>query len=157
MNALCVLFDSSCAFCCQCVKWLGQQDQSVKVWCLPRGSRQAIDAFGAAVNAGEGAEAELVVIDSDGGVYRGSDAFIICLWALEKYSTWAARFASPRLRPHARSMFELISSKRHLLSAIWSTENDAQLAARLTAVAASPRCDDGSCGVPPSPTEYARR
>ena len=35
---------------------------------------------------GQGAAAELVVIDSDGGVYRGSDAFIMCLWAVDRCS-----------------------------------------------------------------------
>ncbi len=143
MKASCVLFDSSCAFCCQCVKWLGQQDQTLKMWCLPRGSRQALDAFGAAVNFGQGAAADLVVIDSDGGVYRGSDAFIMCLWAVDRYSDRAARFASPALKPYARSMFNLVSSKRHVFSSPLSGANDADVVARLTAVEQPAVCDDG--------------
>jgi len=143
MKAICVLFDSSCEFCRHCVRWLGNQEQVVKVWCLPRGSRQAIDAFGEAVN--EGGAAELVVVDSDGGVYRGPDAFIICLWALERYQGWAKRLASPALKPYARSMFKLISSKRHLLANVLSKVPDEEVALRLQAVA--PSCESDTCRV----------
>ena len=83
-------------------------------------------------------------------MYRGSDAFIMCFWALEKYSGWAKRFSSPALKPYARAMFDLVSSKRHLFANVLSKVDDTEIASRLAVVAQSPRCDDGSCNVEPS-------
>ena len=148
MRAICVLFDSSCEFCRHCARWLCSQEQAVKVWCLPRGTRQAIEAFGEAVN--QGGAAELIVIDSDGGVYRGPDAFIMCFWALERYRGWATRFATPTLKPYARAMFELVSSKRHLLANVLSRVPDEEIASRLRAAAPaqSAGCEGDACRAP---------
>ena len=57
-------------------------------------------------------EKELLVIDDQGGVYRGDAAFLMCLWALRKYRGWALRLATPALHPVARRAFKWISTHR---------------------------------------------
>jgi hypothetical protein len=58
----------------------------------------------------------LVVVDDDGGVYRGETAWIICLYALEGYREWALRLASPALRPLARAACHWFSRNRRSIS-----------------------------------------
>jgi len=45
---------------------------------------------------------QLLVISDQGAVYRGADAWIMCLWALENYREHAQRLAHPVLLPLAR-------------------------------------------------------
>src|SRR5690349_15983430 len=59
---------------------------------------------------------ELVVVDGEGVVYRGDDAYITCLHALEAYRSLAKRIAQPMFRPLARRVFSMISTNRLLLS-----------------------------------------
>jgi hypothetical protein len=68
--------------------------------------------------------AELVVVDDEGGVYEGTDAWIICLYALRDFREWSLRLAQPGLRPFARAGFEWLSRNRKGLSDVlrWSPE-----------------------------------
>ena len=59
---------------------------------------------------------QLLVISDDGSVYRGATAWIICLWALQKYREHAQRLAHPTLLPFAQRVCELLSRNRFYLS-----------------------------------------
>jgi hypothetical protein len=63
-----------------------------------------------------GAAEELVVVDDEGGVYRGTHAWIMCLWALREYRETAEKLARPLLLPLARATFALVSRSRKPLS-----------------------------------------
>ena len=55
-------------------------------------------------------------MSDEGDVYRGSHAWIVCLWALKDYREWSFRFAQPALLPLARGIVEWVSTRRHRLS-----------------------------------------
>jgi hypothetical protein len=59
---------------------------------------------------------QLLVISDEGAVYRGANAWIMCLWALENYREHAQRLAHPALRPFAKLVCELLSRNRFFLS-----------------------------------------
>jgi hypothetical protein len=59
---------------------------------------------------------QLLVISDNGSVYRGASAWIMCLWALEKYRRHAQRLATPALLPVAQIVCELLSRNRLFLS-----------------------------------------
>jgi hypothetical protein len=59
---------------------------------------------------------QLLVISDEGAVYRGANAWIMCLWALENYREHAQRPAHPALLPFARTVCELLSRNRFFLS-----------------------------------------
>jgi hypothetical protein len=87
---------------------------------------------------------ELVAVDDEGGVYRGSDAWILCLWVLEDYREWSYRLAGPALRPFARAAVAWVSTNRHALSRWMRAAAEPELAAFLGRP--EPPCDaDGSC------------
>jgi len=59
-----------------------------------------------------GTPTELIVISDLGGVYRGAEAWIMCLYALVDYREWSLRLARPALLPLARRVFEWVGDSR---------------------------------------------
>lgn len=150
MRGLFVLYDASCGFCIRCAAWLNAQAQLVPLRCLPANDPEVQEIFWGARRVGDD---ELVVVDSEGGVYRAGDAFLMALWALREYRGWAKRLARPALRPFARGLFELVSSQRKSISGLmgFAVESDATLARHLVSRFGAPdvpKCAGGACTVP---------
>jgi predicted DCC family thiol-disulfide oxidoreductase YuxK len=108
MNKLYILYDVQCPFVLRCRGWLGDQTALVNLEFIPFQTPHLVWQF-------KGIEAyptknQLLVINENGGVYEGPNAFIMCLWALEKYREMSVRLSSPALLPMAREAFELLSS-----------------------------------------------
>lgn len=148
IKKLTVLYDADCGFCTRCARWLLSQRRHVRLECLPHGSPYLQEVF-----PGLRAlpKAELTVIDDEGGVYYGGNAWLMSLWALEEYRPWAKRLATPALRPFAREAFEVVSSNRRLIGSILGMRNDDAVARALRAAvdpAEHARCTDGRCGHP---------
>jgi predicted DCC family thiol-disulfide oxidoreductase YuxK len=114
MRRLTVLYDAACGFCVRCRHWLASQPQLVELEFLPAASRAASLRFPSLASGGR--PEELVVVDDAGGVYRGADAWVMCLYALRDYREWSLRLAAPAWRPWARAVFEWVSRRRALLS-----------------------------------------
>lgn len=141
MERLYVLYDPACGFCVQCARWLSWQKTFVPLACIASGSPRALRKFPKL----RGTKEELTVVDDRGGVYRGSKAWLMTLWALEEYRPWASRLASPRLLPFARNAFELVASHRHALSKIFRLRSETEIAKTLSRAVETPRCADGAC------------
>ncbi len=139
MRALYVLYDPHCALCQRCMRFLADEPQIVPLRGLRRDGEQAARMF-PGLDPGSGDD--LVLVSDEGAVYRGPDAFIVCLWALVRYRRWAHRLARPGLRPLARAAFDGLSAHRGSISRLFRGSDDAVLE-RLRAVPV--RCDDGSC------------
>src|SRR5690349_16716990 len=77
MTRLTVLYDARCAFCRRCCWWLGTRRQLLGVEFVPAASPRSRERFPALRQASP--PEELIVIDDAGGVYRGADAWIMCL------------------------------------------------------------------------------
>ena len=114
MNTLTVLYDATCGFCVRCRWWLIHQPKYVEMDFCASGSPEALERFPEL--SSPGTVDELTVVDDEGGVYRGTQAWLMCLWALSEYREWAGRLASPLLLPFARGAFAFVSSKRRTLS-----------------------------------------
>jgi len=65
-------------------------------------------------------------------VWKGSDAFLMCLWALKDWREWSYRLASPQLAPLAERFFHALSTRRQHIATLlgWQV------------------CEDGSCTAP---------
>lgn len=116
MNKLTVLYDAECGFCVRCRWWLLNQPKFVEIDFLPAGGPDALRLYPEL--ATPGAVEELIVVDDEGGVYRGAHAWLMCLWALMEYREWAGWLANPALLPLARGAFAMISSNRRKLSSL---------------------------------------
>ncbi|HYE98634.1 MAG TPA: DCC1-like thiol-disulfide oxidoreductase family protein [Planctomycetota bacterium] len=138
MNKLTVLYDAGCGFCVKCRWWLEMQPKLLPLEMMPAGGPDARARF-PELDA-PGFKDELVAIDDQGGVYRGTDAWLMCLWALEDYREWAERLASPALRPLARGAFAVLSAGRKKMSKWFAMAPEEEIAATL-ARAEPPRCE----------------
>jgi len=139
VRSLTVLYDARCGLCSNARHWLEGQPQIVPLELLPAGGEDARRRYPELAAA---EPEELVVVSDEGDVYRGPQAWIVCLWALQDYREWSFRFARPALLPVARGIFEWISTRRHRLSRALGMMSDQEIA---LAVSAGGGCDDGGC------------
>ncbi len=116
MNRLTILYDPMCAFCCRCRDWLLGRPKYIELEFLPRGSSDATKRYPSLRT--EGGSDVLVVVTDEGGVYRGSDAYIMCLYALVDYRELAIDLAHGVFRPLADRGFSWLSRNRTMLSQI---------------------------------------
>jgi predicted DCC family thiol-disulfide oxidoreductase YuxK len=140
MRRLTVLYDPSCELCRRCHHWLSAEPALVELEFLGRDSAAARERFGRM----EAAPDELVVVSDEGEVYRGPNAFIMCLYALRDYRAWAFRLADPAMQPLARRALDWLSHNRKRIGR-WVPGSDDELLADALAEG-SPGCADGSCG-----------
>lgn len=113
--SLTVYFDGECGLCERVADWLDRQPKYVPLWCVAAQSTVAGPAGGgAAARVGTcpiDAAAlldQLTVTGSDGAIYRGTKAWIMCLWALRNYRGWAMTLSTESMWPMAKRLFGLI-------------------------------------------------
>lgn len=135
MNKLTVLYDPTCGFCVKCRWWLQLQPKFVELELLPSGGPDARARYPELT----GSKEELLAIDELGGVYRGTAAWLMCLWALEEYREWAERLSSPVLMPLARGAFAVLSGSREKISRWFGLASEEQLVEQFRR-AEPPRC-----------------
>jgi predicted DCC family thiol-disulfide oxidoreductase YuxK len=102
---LTVWVDGDCGFCRRVAKWLATQPTYVPLHIV---AAQSGAARGCPLTL-EQLLAKITVTASDGAVYRGSNAWLVCLWALCRYRAWSLRLASTALRPLADRLFAAIT------------------------------------------------
>lgn len=144
MKTLYVLFDAQCALCRQCRRWLERQPAFLELRFLPLDS-EVVPCLFPGIERFQPRE-QLVVVSDEGAVYQGSHAWIMCLYALREYRTWAQRLSSPALLPWARRACELVSENRLGLSRWFVRLDDAQLGDQFAAHRLGPCKDDCRCG-----------
>ena len=110
MHRLFVLYDAHCTLCRRLRAWLETQDQLTSLEFLAAGSEAARRRFPDIDH--EVSLEELVVIADNGAIYRGSKAWIMCLWALRDYRELSFRLASPEWLPVAQRAVAWISAHR---------------------------------------------
>lgn len=103
--SLVVWFDGDCGFCRRVAGWLQRQQTLVPVQLV---AAQSARVAGCPIGL-ESLLARLTVTASDGAVYRGTNAWIVVLWALRDYRALSLRFATPRWRPWAERLFGAIT------------------------------------------------
>lgn len=126
MKRLYVLYDDECGFCSRCKKWIAMQSKYLPVAFVAKSSPDVPRRF-----PGLSPADDLTVVSDDGQVWRGTKAWLMCLYALRAYRPWAFRLARPSLLPLARQAFDIVSHNRHELSRLLELPSDAQIRARI--------------------------
>ena len=142
MRTLTVLYDSTCAFCLRCRHWATEQRALVPIEFIPRRSAEAERRFPGVSTADD----ELVVVSDEGAVYRGANAFLMCLWALEDYREWSLRLSAPAMRPLARRALEWVSHNRAGFGRWLARQDDRKVEGILRAGPPAGACAQDGCG-----------
>ena len=119
IKMLYVLYDPACGVCCGARDWMLAQTKFIEMRLVAAGSGTARELFPELHTDAAAAQVqleELTVVDDLGGVYRGGEAWVMCLYALTGYRNLALRLAEPELLPLARNAFSLLSRSRKTLS-----------------------------------------
>ena len=131
MKRLYVLFDGECSLCGRCRTWLARQPAFLELCFLPFQSPEIAERFPGVL--GLHPEEQLLVVSDEGGVYRGPQAWIMCLYALRDYRELSLRLAHPALLPSARRFCELLSEHRFRVSRWFDRLAATRLADKLVA------------------------
>lgn len=111
MRHLTVLYDANCAVCVHIRHWLLGQRHLVPLLFVPAASAEAWRRF-PRLNHAETLR-EITVVGDQGQVWTGTDAFIVCLWALTEHRPKANWLATPAGRPFAKAAMYTAAAVRH--------------------------------------------
>ena len=139
MRSLTVFYDETCAFCVRCRAWLARQRPSVPLSFVRKSAAAERSPEIAKLVAGS----DLVLVADNGDAWLGDAAFLMILFVLPPYKSWARQLSKPGLRPYARAFFETLSTHRGVLSAFLSNPHPA---ASLREPPSIEPCASGSCG-----------
>ncbi len=126
MNELTVFYDERCGLCRRCRDWLLRQPTFITLRFLPLQSPQLERRYPGL--SAYRPEEEIVVVSDEGGIYRGGQAWIMCLWATQSYREWALRLSTPVLFPLVKRFCTLVSSHRLSLSGLLRERDPQRLA-----------------------------
>lgn len=102
--ALTVYFDGDCGFCRRVAQWLQGQPKYVPMHLVAAqnaattGCPYGLDAL----------LEQITVVANDGAVYRGTNGWLVVLWALQDYRGWSVRLSAPSRRRWAERLFAVI-------------------------------------------------
>ena len=116
IDRLTVFFDADCGLCWRARHWLAKQTKYLPLDFVSVQSSRREELL-PGVDTKDMLR-ELTVLRSNGALYRGAKAWIVCLWALRKYRSWSLRLANPALYPLAKRAISIASSKRHSINVL---------------------------------------
>ena len=145
MKKLYVLYDASCGLCVRAARWLREAPAYLEIQVLPSGSHKAAKLF-PSLRTSPTPE-ELIVIADTGEVYRDLSAWLMCLYALRRYRSWALRLSRPGWKPLARRAVEFLTDHRDTVSGVLGMRASFEE----MATAAVPACTAGTCPTPVAP------
>ncbi|MEV7168985.1 DCC1-like thiol-disulfide oxidoreductase family protein [Streptomyces sp. NPDC093224] len=110
VRRLTVLYDAHCPLCVHIRHWLLVQPRLVPLDLVPAASHEARRRFPQLDHAET--LRDITVVGDSGQLWRGTDAFIVCLWALTGHRPRANWLATPAGRPFARAAMYTASAWR---------------------------------------------
>ncbi|MGH1489251.1 MAG: DCC1-like thiol-disulfide oxidoreductase family protein [Acidimicrobiales bacterium] len=136
--SLTVVYDGGCALCRRCRDWVMSQPQLVPFRFVAASEPWVRQWLGGLVPVGD----DLVVIDDGGRAWVGPEAFVVCLWGLDRYRTLSVKLQQTGGRLLAKHLFHSVSAGRGTAS--WFLRNGDDRRGGSVDGSES-RCEDGSC------------
>ncbi len=112
VETLTVVFDATCALCQRCRSWIMKQPQIVPFHFVGADEPWVRAWLGSIVPIGD----DLVVVDDWGRAWVGPEAFVVCLWGLDRYRSLAMRLQQFGGRLLAKHVFHSVSAGRSVAS-----------------------------------------
>ena len=143
MNKLTVFYDHNCGLCRACRRWLSKQATYFAVEFVPYDSMAARSICPEIGKLDPGRQ--IVAMADNGDIYRGGNAWVMCLYATREHRPLAMKLSSPILLPLAKKICALVAANRLSISSILRLKGDRELAEAAKAIDAG--CEEGGCRV----------
>ena len=137
-----VYYDGRCGMCCTFHEWINRQPRAFGVDFIPYQAERAERAF---PGIGMLDPAREMVVRTDGGaIFRGAEAWVMCLYSCANHQAAARRLASPALLPVAIRACRLLAANRHALSKVFFRRKDREVRENLHRME-TPACPGDLC------------
>jgi predicted DCC family thiol-disulfide oxidoreductase YuxK len=145
IRSMTVFYDDTCSFCVRIKLWMQKVPRYFELDFIGLHETACKERFPDILDR-FGSEQFLALTDS-GAIYVGSNARIMCLYALKPYRSLALTLSDPALFRFADTFFEYISSNRQFISKliqVWA--GDPEWPITLPANDTTKACSKGFCG-----------
>ena len=140
-----VYYDGRCGMCCTFHEWIARQERAFGVTFVPYQDERAERLF-PGIGTLDPAR-EMIVRTAEGEVFRGAEAWVLCLYSCVAYRKLARRLAGRRMLPLAKKACTLLAANRHGLSKIFFRRKDREVREVLHAIPDPETCEGGTCVV----------
>lgn len=137
-----VFYDGRCGMCCSFHEWVNKQSRSYRVDFIPYQSREAEHVF-PGIGTLDPAR-EMIVRTDEGQIFRGAEAWVLCLNSCANYQAAARKLASPGLIAVAVRACRLLAANRHSLSKVFFRGKDKEVRGTLHNMP-TPECAGDFC------------
>lgn len=137
-----VFYDGRCGMCCSFHEWIHRQKRAFDIDFVPYQAAEAEEVF-PGIHTLDPAR-EMIVRTSDGGVFRGAEAWVWCLYSCANYQGLAKRLARPAMLAVAIRVCRLLAANRHGLSKVFFRRKDREVRETLHQMT-PPECDGDHC------------
>lgn len=137
-----VFYDGRCGMCCSFHEWINRQPRALAITFIPYQAAEAERVF-PGIGTLDPAR-EMVVRTRGGGVFRGAEAWVWCLFSCANHQHAARRLGGRRLLPVAIHACRLLAANRHALSKVFFRRKDREVRAALHRMEPA-GCHGGDC------------
>ena len=137
-----VYYDGRCGMCCSFHEWINSQPRAYAIEFIPYQAAFAEQIF-PGVSTLDPAR-EMIVRTNENEIFRGAEAWVLCLYSCGNHQTAARRLAGPRLLPIAIHSCRLLAANRHALSKLFFRKKDREVQQQLHQMQL-PKCEDAFC------------
>lgn len=137
-----VYYDGRCGMCCSFHEWINRQPRAYSIEFIPYQAARAEQIF-PGVGRLDPAR-EMIVRTDENEIFRGAEAWVLCLYSCSNHQTAARRLAGPGLLPIAVHSCRLLAANRHALSKVFFRKKDREVQKALHQMKL-PECEDGYC------------
>ena len=137
-----VFYDGRCGMCCSFHEWINQQPRAYRIEFIPYQSPMAEKVF-PGIGTLDPAR-EMIVKTDRGEIFRGAEAWVLCLYSCANHQATAQKLASPGLLSIAIHSCRLLAANRHSLSKVFFRRKDKQVRETLHQMQ-TPECTSEYC------------
>lgn len=137
-----VFYDGRCGMCCSFHEWINRQPRAYRIDFIPYQSPDAERVF-PGIGTLDPAR-EMIVRTDEGEVYRGAEAWVLCLYSCANHRVAARKLASPGMLSVAIRTCRVLAANRHSLSKVFFRMKDKAVREVLHRMQ-PPECDSEFC------------
>ena len=137
-----VFYDGRCGMCCSFHEWINKQPRANRIEFIPYQSPMAEKVF-PGIGTLDPAR-EMIVRTNRGVIFRGAEAWVLCLYSCANHQATARKLASPGLLSIAIHSCRLLAANRHSLSKVFFRRKDKEVRKNLHQMQ-TPQCSSEYC------------